>query len=321
MGSENVKLKKITLPTPYAISEVNVYIIWGEALTIIDTGVKTEESKAALTIGLKEWGLKIADIEQVILTHHHIDHAGGLDFFTKDIPVYGHENNQRWLGIKDEFLTSHHQFILDLSTELGVPEPLKENFFMMTQQYVKHGCERKLHKYLAEGDELPGLPDWQIIETFGHAQSHLSFYHQKSGVMIGGDHLLVKMKTNPIMEPPIENKQNRPKPLLQYIHSLQKWLNVPISKLYTGHGQEVTDVHTLIDKRLSSLNNKAMQVKELLSQKPSTGYEICQQLFPKMKLGFNYKLWETVGYLDFLEEFGEIKKNTYPEASIYSMDK
>ena len=89
------------MPTPFPVGDVNVYLVKGDALTLIDTGVNTEESKETLSYKLGELRLKITDIEQVILTHHHPDHAGALDFFDQDVPVYGHQNNQRWLiGMK-----------------------------------------------------------------------------------------------------------------------------------------------------------------------------------------------------------------------------
>ncbi len=107
------------------MGDVNVYVVKGDALTLIDTGVKTKRSKEALTNGLGDLGLKLTDIEQIILTHHHPDHAGGLDFFEKEIPVYGHKNNQRWLTISDEFLETHNRFFLDYATKFGVAEELK----------------------------------------------------------------------------------------------------------------------------------------------------------------------------------------------------
>ena len=56
---------------------VNSYIIQTpEGLTAIDTGWDLPESLASLEIQLKEIGSGLADINQVILTHFHIDHLG-----------------------------------------------------------------------------------------------------------------------------------------------------------------------------------------------------------------------------------------------------
>ncbi|MES1038358.1 MULTISPECIES: MBL fold metallo-hydrolase [Peribacillus] len=314
-------IAKITLPTPFAVGDVNVYVVKGDALTLIDTGVKTKRSKEALTNGLGELGLKLTDIEQIILTHHHPDHAGGLDFFEKEIPVYGHKNNQRWLTISDEFLDTHNRFFLEYATKFGVAEELK-NKLIHNRDEISFLSERKLHGYLAEGDELPGLPGWKVIETPGHAQSHLSFYRESDGVMIVGDHLLAKISPNPLMEPPLLPGGMRPRPLLQYNASLQKLLDFSISTVYSGHGSEVDGdaVADLIHYRFERQHNRAMQVKSMLQDKPLSVFEVCQQLFPKVYLQeVGLTLSETVGQLDYLEDLGEVETEIQSGVILYSI--
>ena len=309
----------LSLPTPYPVGEVNVFVLWGEALTLIDTGANTKESKEVLVQGLREIGITINDIEQIILTHHHIDHSGGLNFFQKDVPVYGHKNNQRWLSIMDDFRTNHDQFYVNFCSELGMPEELIEKISNYQTKELNGQCERNLQGYLGDGDSLPGLHEWKAIETLGHAQSQLSFYHEKDGVMIGGDQLLSTVPVNPIVEPPMDPGTERSHPLLQYNESLRKWMKLPISTLYAGHGMEIESVQELIKFRKTSQHKRAMHVKELISLKPSTGFEICQKLFPIMNRGVSFKLWETVGYLDYLEDLGEIKSEFHSGVRIYSI--
>ena len=310
MVNWNGDIAKLSLPTPFAVGDVNVYIVKGDALTLIDTGVKTVQSKEALNAGLGELGLQLSDIEQIILTHHHPDHAGALDFFDKKVPVYGHKNNQRWLTLSDEFLDTHNSFFLDFAGKLGVAEELKHR--------LTHDKE-EIH--LAEGDELPGLPGWRVIETPGHAQSHVSFYRESDGLMIAGDHLLARISPNPLMEPPLIVGGVRQQPLLQYNASLQKLLDFPISKVYSGHGGEIDGekVSDLIRYRFERQHNRAMQVKSMLQEKPLTGFEVCQRLFPKVyRQEVDLTLSETVGQLDYLEDLGEIELEMQSGVILYS---
>ncbi|MCK1991413.1 MBL fold metallo-hydrolase [Peribacillus muralis] len=321
MAKWNGDIAKIALPTPFAVGDVNVYVVKGDALTLIDTGVKTKRSKEALTQGLADLGLELSDIEQIILTHHHPDHAGALDFFAKEIPVYGHKNNQRWLDISDDFLETHNCFFLEYATKFGVAEELKDKLIHHRDD-IRFLSERKLQGYLAEGDELPGLPGWKTIETPGHAQSHLSFYRESDGVMIAGDHLLAKISPNPLMEPPILPGDNRPRPLLQYNASLQKLLGFSISTVYSGHGDEVNGdaVADLIQYRFERQHNRAMQVKNMLSIKPLSVFEVCQQLFPKVYLQeVGLTLSETIGQLDYLEDLGEVETAIEAGVILYSI--
>lgn len=86
---------------------------------------------------------------------------------------------------------------------------------------------------------------------------------------------------------------------------------MPISKIYSGHGEEIEDVNELITFRMSRRHNRAMQVKSMLEEKPLTAYEICQQLFPKVyRAEIGFTMSETIGQLDYLEDLGEIVSET-----------
>ena len=86
--------------------------------------------------------------------------------------------------------------------------------------------ERPLDVILAEGDALPGYPGWIVLETPGHAQSHIVFWNEKKGAMIGGDLVLEKVSSNPLIEPPLDSELGRPHSLLQYNASLKRLLDI-----------------------------------------------------------------------------------------------
>jgi len=55
---------------------VNVYLLPGPPLTLVDTGPRTERAWEALEAGLAAHGYRIAGLDQLILTHAHADHYG-----------------------------------------------------------------------------------------------------------------------------------------------------------------------------------------------------------------------------------------------------
>src|SRR6266480_1965644 len=71
-----MRIIPISLPTPFYIGPVNVYLIPEEPLTLIDTGPKTKEAIEALRSGLRKAGFLISDIQRIVLTHAHEDHCG-----------------------------------------------------------------------------------------------------------------------------------------------------------------------------------------------------------------------------------------------------
>src|SRR5919109_5175160 len=71
-----MRVVPISLPTPFYIGPVNVYLIAEDPITIIDTGPKTKQTIEALRAGLREAGFLISDIRRIVLTHAHEDHCG-----------------------------------------------------------------------------------------------------------------------------------------------------------------------------------------------------------------------------------------------------
>ncbi|WP_421379420.1 MBL fold metallo-hydrolase [Bacillus salacetis] len=299
-------IAKIVLPTPFAVGDVNIYLVKGESLSLIDAGPQTKEAKETLDRNLKELGYSLQDIDQVILTHHHPDHAGMLDWMPDHMDIIGHPANERWLVRSDEFFEEHDQFYVKLFLQAGLPKEYFP-FINKIRSPLKFMGNRGLTHAIKEGDPAPGMQEWTVLDTPGHAQSHISFWRERDGVMIAGDHILAHISPNPLIEPPEKEGQERPKPQLQYNQSLQELLQIDISKAYTGHGEEVSEVHPLIHKRLKKQHERAMHVKELVKNDPQPLFSLCQKLFPavyRKELGLT--LSETQAQIDYLEARQEI---------------
>ncbi|MHA6259565.1 MBL fold metallo-hydrolase [Sporosarcina sp. CAU 1771] len=296
---------KIIIPTPFAVGDVNSFLLKGDALSLFDAGPKTPEAYEALKQGLKEVGYTFKDIEQVILTHHHPDHAGWVDAFDNS-SLLGHAYNNHWLTRDEEFFRFHDQFYMERLIEEGVPEKYLQWVSKMKRPLVFIG-ERPLERELAEGDSLPGHPDWTVFETPGHALSHLVFWNEKTKEMIGGDLVLAKVSSNPLIEPPSNPKEGRSHSLLQYNHSLKRILDLPVEVIYTGHGEEVRNAHALIEERLIQQHDRAMKVLAMIDNGPRTIFELTRELFPvayKKELGLT--LSETIGQVDYLVQEAKV---------------
>ncbi len=307
----------ITIPTPFAVGNVNAFLLKGDALSLFDAGPKTPEAYEALTAGLKEVGYTFKDIEQVFLTHHHPDHAGWIDAFD-DAEILGHPYNDLWLKQDQAFMDYHDEFYFTQLTEAGVPEKYLKWIQTMKKPLMFMG-ERTLDKKIHEGDQLPGHHGWKAFETLGHAQSHLVFWHEKTKEMIGGDLLLGKVSSNPIIEPPAKRDGTRPESLLQYNASLKRLLTIPIKNVYAGHGEVITNSHPLVEERLLQQHNRAIRVYEMLASGPQTAFELTKKLFPvvyEKELGLT--LSETIGQVDYLlDQEMIVKKRTENGVCLY----
>lgn len=301
------KIHSITLPVPYAMKTVNVFLVEGDLLTLIDTGTNTPETLEALKSNLKEIGFELNDIEQVILTHHHPDHSGLLEEFNDDVKILGHERNIPFLTQEQSFLDYYNGYFIENAKRFGVP-----NLFVQkmprTIEKIPFSSKRSLTDVINEGDILDSLFNVKVLYTPGHATSHIILFSEDDGIAIGGDLLLDKVSSNPILEPPLNGELERPKPLIQYNHSLQRVADLPITKLYTGHGDPVTDVKGLVGIRLEKQRARAEKVLEMIRKQPLTAFEVCQMLFPKIyEKQLSLTLSETIGQLDYLENLGFIR--------------
>jgi glyoxylase-like metal-dependent hydrolase (beta-lactamase superfamily II) len=129
----------------------------------------------------------------------------------------------------------------------------------------------------------------------------LAFWSENSKVLIGGDLILEKISSNPLIEPPLNPKEERPKSMLQYNASLKKIQQLPIEKVYSGHGNEVYNIQELVATRLEKQKERALKVLDMLNDGEKTIYELTKELFPKVyekELGLT--LSETIGQIDYL---------------------
>ena len=216
-------IHKIIIPTPFAVGDVNAFLIKGDTLSLVDAGPKTPEAYEALKHGLKEAGYTFNDIEQVILTHHHPDHAGWIDAFD-NAKIFGHTYNDLWLKRDEAFFRYHDEFYLERLIEEGVPEQysrLGEKdeticCLMGERPLDQHNCRRRCATRTSGLDcAWKHLVMHKVTSFFGMKQTR---------AMIGGDLVLEKVSSNPLIEPPLDPSKGRPRSLLQYNESLKRLL-------------------------------------------------------------------------------------------------
>ncbi|OMI04605.1 MBL fold metallo-hydrolase [Bacillus swezeyi] len=298
----------ISLPTPFAVGDVNIYLIKGEALTLIDAGPKTKEAADVLKNRLSGLGFTLSDIDQVVLTHHHADHVGLLDEFPDGVKIIGHPFNEPYISKNPVFIENQQSFFTYLFKQLGVPVDMGLLSLTVKRSY-RFSCQRSLTETILEGSQIDGLEGWRVLETPGHASSHIVLLHEGNGSMIGGDLLLKPSSSNPLLEMP-QTSEKRQAPLLDYVASLKRLLELPVRVMFPGHGEKITAIQELIARRLEKQQNRAEEVYRLLAESPQTAFELCRKLFPAVyEKELFLTMSETVGQLDDLESRGRMTSN------------
>lgn len=312
-------VERIELNTFLNVGPVNVYLVRGDKLTLVDTGMAHEETWKEFQDALHQRDLTVKDIQQVVLTHHHIDHIGLLHRILEEnpVPVYGHPNNRPWLRQDPEFKEWQKEFYQIFYTKMGIPEGLEMGDARNRMMSIP---PTDLTHEVGEGDTIPGLPDWKVIETKGHAQSHISLLREKDGVLLAGDHLIKHISSNALLEPPLQPGEERVKSLLQYRETLKRCADMQLKLALSGHGEPIDQVGALVGHRLYRMEDRASRIKVMVKRQAKTCFQIVQEIFPgSWEEELMLAVSEVLGHLDLLEERGQIQAREENGVLLYKM--
>lgn len=151
------------------------YVLTEDELTLIDTCASP--SVPFIKKGLEEMGFSLDQVKYIIVTHIHLDHAGGAGLLLQECPnakVVVHPKGARHLADPSRLIAGAKGVYGDKFEQLFDPiAPIPE--------------ERLLIK--TEGDHLdigPGCT-LEFWDTPGHAKHHFSIVHHPSNGIFAGD--------------------------------------------------------------------------------------------------------------------------------------
>ncbi|WEG14363.1 MBL fold metallo-hydrolase [Pullulanibacillus sp. KACC 23026] len=306
----------IELTTPFAVGPVNVYLIKKEKeLLLVDAGVNTETAWQELTKGLQQFGWAPECITAIFLTHHHPDHTG-LVSRMPHCPLYAHPKAVPWLTRDEAFFERYEAYFRHKAKEMGVPADLI-HYIPAVNDYVKFSGARPIVQTVTPKDRLPHFEDWGIMETLGHAQSHYSLLREADGLFVAGDAILERVTSNALMEPPFQEGEPAPRPLIQYRETLQKSMALPIRQVLPGHGKPFEFTTSLISRKLRGQERRRATILSMISDEGATTFELAKHYFPDVYLSqMDLVLSEIQGHLEWLEADGMIRGKRTEEAVI-----
>jgi glyoxylase-like metal-dependent hydrolase (beta-lactamase superfamily II) len=140
------------------------------SLTLVDTGMFFARKR--IVAGLRQIGKHPLDVQRIILTHAHSDHAGSAGRLLPMTSASGATVH----GADAEFIRA------------GRPAPAGSTFNRLLQgfpgmKFTPVPVITELH----DGDVLDVAGRLSVHHTPGHTPGHVSLLHEESGVLITGD--------------------------------------------------------------------------------------------------------------------------------------
>src|SRR5213596_3750656 len=303
-----MKIIPITLPTPFYIGPVNVYLIKEDPITLIDTGPKTKETVDVLRAGLRNAGISISDIRRIVLTHAHEDHCGmarALRDEAKEARVFVHgwETGHRAGRLEYE---EHRQLLLRAgvpSDEVEAMRKLYDNFRQYADALDDEHCTELIDQ--AELEFESGV--LQVIHTPGHTPGSCSFVRHADRTVIAGDCVLKRITPNPILSPDPIDPSRRFKSLAEYLVSLARVRSFAPTLIYGGHGEPIHDFEEVFNRYVRAIRERQSDVIRLVPGTGATAWDISRGLFPNTDDVHRFlAVSEAVAHLDQAHSEGKI---------------
>ncbi|MDE3090841.1 MAG: MBL fold metallo-hydrolase, partial [Chloroflexota bacterium] len=300
-------LQTITIPTPFPVGPINLYLAEGAELTLVDTGPLDPPTLAALRAALAERSLAFKDIRRVIVTHAHVDHFGLAAQVVAEsgARVLSHARNRWWLNDFEREWERRYGFYHDVFTQNGAPSEYADKVIQGMRRLSQYAASIPADHFvpLEDGEVVTlGGDPWRVVFAPGHASGLICLHDAASRTLISSDHLLRDITSNPVLEPPIRGESERPRALVDYLASMEKTARLDVRIALPAHGEPIYDVRALVDARLAFHRSRLDHIEQQLDCCATTAFQLCDILFPQLKsFDVFLGLSEVIGHLDVLE--------------------
>lgn len=333
---ERPQIHQIILPLSWALDSTQCYLIEDEPLTLVDTGVRSPASRAALEGALDQLGYGLSDIERVVLTHGHCDHSGGVETIRDagaSLECWAHEGDVRLIECYADVILERADDMKALFREYGVPEPLLSRVHAERLEALevdrKEGQATRVDRVLREDDRV----EWKdfslrVRHSPGHSPGHILLEDEEAGLLFTGDTVMGQVMPYTenfyLSELPDPQDALRRRPRFRGLSELRTSLRAirgrPFKTILPGYGglirradRAVRDTLLYYEVRLQRID-RGLRGLAAMGQ-DVTAFELWKALFPPDEPFDQMRshLLLLIGALDCLEEDGLLVTERRPD--------
>lgn len=291
---------RLRLPLPWpGVPHCNAWALAaGPGIVLVDTGMHEPGSMAHLERALDQANLRIEHVRLIVCTHAHVDHCGEAPTIADraGCEVWMHHAHGHHTDAEDPEEVLKRRVVV--AHQSGVPAEAVQRWIERRRgQGSGQAGTLTVDRELAEGDTVrTDLGEWHVVETPGHAPSHICLYQPERRLLISGDHLLGRVSL-------YFDTGYTPDPVGEFLASLDKVEGLDARLVLAGHARPFTDVVGHVAANRSLVRERLDAVRSAL---PGTAYEIAQQVYGDRfsELTASWLLSKTLAFLTHLEAQG-----------------
>ncbi len=299
---------RLRLPLPWpGVPHCNAWAIAaGDGVVLVDTGVHEPGSMGHLERALDQVGLRVEHVRLVVCTHAHADHCGQAATIAAaaGCEVWMHPRSDHLFKMaEDPEAVFARRF--EIARQSGVPaEPLQRWAEARRGQGPMVDLPLKIDRELVPGVEVEtDLGIWNVIETPGHAPSHVTLHQPDRRLLLSGDHLLGRVSL-------YFDVGYTPDPVGEFLEALDRVDDLDARLALSGHGRPFTDVRGHINANRALVEERLDAVRAVLAEGETSAYDVAPRIFGD-EFGEATGAWlftMTFAFLLHLERRGEARR-------------
>jgi glyoxylase-like metal-dependent hydrolase (beta-lactamase superfamily II) len=314
---------KLQFEIPYSVQPVNMYLLEGEPLTLIDTGPIMDEVSETIPRTLAELGFPPSSIERIIITHHHPDHMGLAARF-KEVSggeIVCHRSGLETVGDYWAESLRLREYLVGMSPFLGLDLAMVRSALSTSYQWDDVAEPVGVDRLVEDGDILAGDPyELEVMHTPGHSIDHICLFLRQEGLLFTGDMLLNSITPNPDMYPPWQSEEQSGLP--DYIRSLQKIRGLEVRVALPGHGVCVHDFAGRVDEVLSHHEERLLYLLGALGGDEKTVIQLTFEMLEHIEAEPTVEniflgMREVFGHLVILEQNDSVSHDMREETAYF----
>lgn len=273
------------------------YLVNEGRKALIDAGCPN--SASTILKGIQRLGVDPKEVSYIIITHIHLDHAGGAGTLVKEMPyakVLVHPRGAKHLTDPTKLISSAMQVLSPEEMErYGLMNPVNpENVEVVDDNAVI---------------ELSSQQRLKVVYTPGHAHHHLSLYEERNKGLFAGDAIgeYVAEAQFLFVDTPAPSFD-----LTLALESIEKVKQLPLEILYFGHfgvSRKVEEILRVAQDKLKTWGEVIRQAMKNSAGDPVETLKefVYAELEPIRGDGARHNIWaawateSVAGYVDYFK--------------------